>query len=448
MKSKLLHIWSRLRSSYWFVPSLMALGAIVLSLITIQVDRELGAAPGLLRDWVSPDPASARAFLTTVAGSMITVAGVVFSITMVALTLASSQFGSRLLENFMRDRGNQVVLGTFIATFLYCLLVLRAPEVGEPPRVSEVSLAVALLLTLGSLAVFIYFIHHAAVSIQVPNLAAEVARDLERAIDRLVAGEGEELDEKERQRVKEVRREGRVVVAQRSAYIDSYEASTLFAVARRHGLLVVCVSRPGRFVVAGRPVLRVLSGGDGEIDPEGVEKELRAGVLLSHRRRPEGDVEFQVEQLVELAVRALSPGINDPFTAVNCTDLLAAALAGFAQDPPPPTCRRDDEGELRLVLPQVTLEDLLAVAFNQIRQYGRGCTSVTLRLLERLADLAACARTPEDLEAVLYHAEMVRRGAEALPEPHDREAVEERWQWVQGVARRGEREEDRGGEEA
>jgi len=453
MRGKLLHLWSRLRSSYWFVPTLMAAGAVVLSLATIEVDRRWG--DGLHLAWISLDQASARAFLTTVAGSMITVAGVAFSITMVALTLASSQFGPRLLENFMRDRGNQVVLGTFIATFLYCLLVLRVLKLGESGTVPEVALSTALLLTLGSLAVFIYFIHHAAMSIQVQTLVAHVAAELETSLDRLLEDAEEERGERgeaERRLVGRVAAEGATVCADDSGYVDEVEAARLEGLAADHGLVVVCVQKPGQFVVAGTPLLHVLrvdgdggsaGGGDGDRAGAGAADlgddgelagKLRRAVPLTGRRRP-GNVEFIVSQLVEVAVRALSPGINDPFTAINCIDLLGAALARFARRPPPRPVRRDDAGRLRVVLPDVGLEELLDAAYDQIRQYGRGCVPVTLRLLERLADLASRAAPGADRDAVLRHAEMVRRsGVEALPEPYDRQAVEERYRWVLAAA--------------
>ncbi len=435
MRSRLVHLWSRLLASYWFVPALMAAGAMALALGTIAIDRRWGDE--LSFAWIALDAASARVFLTTVAGSMMTVAGVTFSITMVALTLASSQFGPRLLESFMRDRGNQVVLGTFIATFLYCLLVLRVLRQGESATVPEVALSTALLLTLGSLAVFIYFMNHAAVSIQVQTLVSGVAEELEEALDRLLreeteAGPGMAV-ETERRMIGEVCEAGEVVAAADSGYVDAVEADRLAELAASHDLVVVCVQKPGRFVIAGSPLLRARAAAGPGLD-DGVAKHLRRAVPLTPRRQP-GNVEFLISQLVEVAVRALSPGINDPFTAINCIDFLGAGLARFARRPPPRPLRRDAEGRLRVALPPVALPELLDAAYDQIRQYGRGSAAVTLRLLERLADLASRAAPGDDRRAVLRHAEMVRRsGVEALPEPYDREDVEERYRWVLSAA--------------
>lgn len=447
MRSKLLSLWNRLRSSYWFVPSVMAASVAVLALVTIEIDQRWGAE--LPVPWIALGPSSARAFLTTVAGSMITVAGVVFSITMVVLTLASSQFGPRLLSNFMRDRGNQVVLGTFIATFLYCLLVLRVLELGPEGMeagevVPEISLATALLLTLGSLAVFIYFIHHVATSIQVSSLTAQLGRDLDRVLAALRdepdddggPGWGDE-DAELRRRLAE---EGEEVAAVESGYVDAVDADRLASLCEEHGLVALVVQKPGRFVVAGAPLLQVMGspaedggepggGAAGHLDDE-VRERLRRACPLTLKRRP-GDLEFVLAQLAELAVRALSPGINDPFTAINCIDVLGASLASFAEEPPPPPRRRDGAGTLRVILPSLTLKDVLGTAFHMIRQYGRDSAAVVLRLQERLADLAARASSRDDLRAVLHHAAMVRRGAlEALPEAADRDDVEERHRWV------------------
>ena len=180
--------WEDIRTSFWFMPTLMVAAAIALSLATIHLDR---AAPR--HNWLATlgwtftrGPEGSRAVLSAVAGSMMTIASVTFSITIVALQLASSQFGPRLLRNFMRDRGNQVALGTFIATFTYCLLVLRTVNGTEDEQfVPHISVTVGLVLALASLGVLIYFIHHAAESIQAENVIAAVSRDLHQAIDRL-----------------------------------------------------------------------------------------------------------------------------------------------------------------------------------------------------------------------------------------------------------------------
>jgi uncharacterized membrane protein len=187
MKAKLDHFLFQLRSSYWFVPSVMALLSIGVALGMIVVDQSVGE-DGIQGYWwiYAGGPDGARAVLATVAGSIISVAGVTFSIKIAALTLASQQFGPRLLRNFMADRGNQFVLGTFIATFLYCLLVLRTVRSWEDAEfVPHLSVTLGVLLAVASLGVLIYFIHHIAASIQASNVIARVSGELQAAIDRL-----------------------------------------------------------------------------------------------------------------------------------------------------------------------------------------------------------------------------------------------------------------------
>jgi uncharacterized membrane protein len=180
MQIRLIKYWEDLRSSYWFVPGAMAVGAILLSFATIALDGYFRAE--VLRSlgfiW-SGGPEGARGLLQAVAGSMITVAGVTFSITMVALSFASSQFGSRLLRNFMSDTGNQVVLGTFVATFIYCLLVLRTVRSGDDAEfIPYLSVTVGLVMALVSLMFLIYFIHHMALTMQAPYVIGELANDV------------------------------------------------------------------------------------------------------------------------------------------------------------------------------------------------------------------------------------------------------------------------------
>ena len=188
MKTWLMNYWESIRANFWFVPTVMVAGAVALSLVTINLDKVAA-----YDNWIATlgwtftrGPEGSRAVLSTVAGSMMTITSVTFSITIVALQLASSQFGPRLLRNFMRDRGNQISLGTFIATFAYCLLILRTVNGTEEQRfVPHISVTVGLLMALTSLGVLIYFIHHAAASIQAENVIANVGRDLDQAIARL-----------------------------------------------------------------------------------------------------------------------------------------------------------------------------------------------------------------------------------------------------------------------
>lgn len=485
MKTRFLQLAEDLRASYWFIPGLMTLGAIALAVSTEVIDR-----------WLTPDlvatlgivyqggPEGARALLTTVAGSMITVAGVAFSITMVALVLASSQFGPRILRNFMRDRGNQFVLGTFIATFLYCLLVLRTVQsLDQQTFVPHISITFALLLALASVAVLIYFIDHIADSIQAPNVVARVGADVDRAVDKIfqepekaeeaeeakkaseteaakkaresgatteateaTEGEKEGEDAEEAADTKkgtaensdddnarsaargapsrrtrtggwmeqvggkeaEAEEEGRSITGDKSGYVQLINESGLIEAAKDADVVISCLQRQGGFAVEGGPLAQVSPPEN--VDEE-LEKKVRGAFLYGRTRTDIQDVDFAVKQLVEIAVRALSPGINDPFTAMNCVDQLTASLARAGRLVPADPRLLDDEGTTRVILPRPAFPDLLDAAFDPIREHGSSTTAVLARILSAIISLDAVVERTEGRIALLRHADQVSETA-------------------------------------
>ncbi len=328
--------WDEIRESYWFLPAILTALAVGLALLTVHIDQVT------THDWLSDfalvytrGPDGARAVLATVAGSMITVAGVVFSVTIVALSLASNQFGPRLLRNFMRDRGNQVVLGTFVATFVYCLLVLRTVRGTDGNEfVPHLSVTVAIVLALASLGVLIYFIHHVAMSIQAPEIVANVANDMHEAIDRFFPEElGEENGDERPQREADVLpedfdRDCGPVSARNSGYVQAIDGDLLIALAGENDLLIRLRRRPGQFVIEGSLLAEAWPSDRLSDD---LMAAIRDTYLIGSRQTPAQDAAFAINQLVEVAVRALSPGVNDPFTALNCLDRLGESLCHVAQ---------------------------------------------------------------------------------------------------------------------
>ena len=427
MKTRLRHLWDVLDSSYWFVPSVMTVAAIALAVAMVAADRKIDHARFTgLRVVYYGGPEGARALLSTVAASIITVAGVVFSITIAALTQASSQFGPRLLRNFMRDTGNQIVLGTFVATFIYCLLVLRTVYgVEERAFVPHVSVTVALLMSVASIGVLIYFVHHVSASLQAPVVAANVARDLDDVIDDVYLSDAPS-DPDATEAPFTPRGEPHVARARRAGYLLAINEERLVAEAANLGLFVRMRVRAGDFLTTDRAVAEVYAA---EREPHGVDGPVNACLLVGESRTSEQDVEFAIDQLVEIAVRALSPAVNDPFTAVHCVDWLGEALARIARRPPPSPLRRDAEGRVRLIVDLSTFDGLTDAAFDQIRQYGRDSVSVTVRLLEAITCVAQSARTDEQRRSLLRHAEMIHRQASTrFVEPHDLESVAERFE--------------------
>lgn len=414
--------WERLRSTYWAVPSVMVVAALALAAGMIQLDRAAGAEALARLSWIyTGGPEGARAVLSTIAASMITVAGVTFSITIVALTLASQQFGPRLLRSFLRDRGNQVVLGTFVSTFVYCLMVLRTVRGGDDSEwVPNLSVTAGVLLALFGTGVLIYFIHHVSMSIQASQIIANVTQDLEHEIDRLFperVGEGELPPEPPLP----VDDASEHVRSRHDGYIQTIDGARLMEAAVSRDLLVHVEARPGTFVRKGSTLLRVAGGRPADDRDDA----LRGAFVIGGERTGAQDIAFFVEQLVELAVRALSPGINDPGTAQMCLDRLEQTLCRLATREWPTPLRFDDTGAVRVIAEPVTFEEIACAAFEQIGRHGRDNVAVTCHVLRAIAGVASCAVRVADRRALArLAATTVERAREAIAEDVDRRRVE------------------------
>jgi uncharacterized membrane protein len=414
---------------------------VALAFILVRVDEVSGETLIEEVGWVySGGPEGARAVLSTIAGSVLGVAGVTFSITIAALTLASSQFGPRLLANFMRDTGNQIVLGTFIATFLYCLLVLRTIRGGEGSAfVPQLSVTAGVGLAIASLGVLIFFIHHVALSIQAPQVVGNVAADLHRTIEKLYprqigSGPREAGPGPDRQQVPESFEEhNSPVLSHHNGYIQAVGDERLMELATEHDVVLRIEHSPGDWVVRDQPLVRVWP--DSKASAELCD-EISEAFILGHRRTNVQDLAFTIHQLVEVAVRALSPGINDPFTAIQCVDQLSAGLVHLAGIDFPAALRVDDAGKLRIIAADgPTFRGMVDAAFNQIRQYGRDSVAVTIRLLEAIETVLPFTRYDEQRAALLRQAEMILDGSEdQIPEPQDRTDVKARYNRVLRIA--------------
>ncbi|MBN9390068.1 MAG: DUF2254 domain-containing protein [Chloroflexi bacterium] len=426
-------LWDSIRYSYWFVPAILAILAAGLAFLTLQLDRQLDAATlastGII---FNGGPGEASTLLSAIIGSMVTVSGTTFSIVIVALVLASSQFGPRLLRNFMRDFGNQMVLGTFIATFIYCLLVLRDVRSDTAnPFVPHLSVTVGVGLALVSVGVLIFFIHHAARSIQAPYVIKTISKDLDTSIERLYPqrlGQDPPLhkvDRVEEDIPADFEAQAGQVYSPGSGYIQAIDTRTLLHLAIKHDLLVRLIFRPGAYVMKGQEVALVWP-------PQKIDRSLKEKFsqcfILGNYRTQEQDIEFDLNQLVEMAIRALSPAINDPFTAMMCTDRLGEGLCRLAARDFPSPFRYDNAGNLRVITDNTDFPHLVKASFNQLRQYGKESVSVTVRLLEVILLVLRHARNEEQREVLQREAEMIYRGScEAITEPNDLDAIRARY---------------------
>jgi uncharacterized membrane protein len=432
--------WRRdaLRTNLWLVPMLEVLAALALYAATHVLDRAAYNHSLTLPSWViQGDADAARAILTALAAAVITVVGVVFSIMIVTLTLASTQFGPRMLRNFIRDRGTQFTLGTFVATFVYATLVLIsiAPGAhGRPNFVPHASITVSVGLVAVSMGVLIYFIHHIASSIQLPQVIASIARDLSRAIDtESGSGAGLEAGPSVAELLARMNESGGTVPAPSSGYLQFIRHGALVALATEKGAVVRLLYRPGHFLVRGHPIATVWPP---DAAPA-VTRELRRAHITGPYRTLTQDLAFAVDQLVEIAIRALSPAVNDTFTAMTCIDWLGESLCKITTRWHPTRVHRDSHGYVRVITAHVSYERLVERAFEKIRQAGRGMPAVLIRQLEALAKIIDDTTTAEQRELLLRQAGMILTlSEESIPEPADRADVQREYDEVLGAAAR------------
>ena len=435
MRIKIRNFWYRLQESFWFLPAVMAGAAILLSFVTIAIDKVFLYREGAQHWWIySGGPVGARTVLSVIAGSMITVAGVVFSITIVVLSLASSQFGPRLIRNFMNVRANQMVLGTFVSTFIYGVLVLRTVNATVEARfVPGLSVTITVVMSLLSLGVLIYYIHNVSESIQAQNIIARVRRDLDKAVDRIFP---EELGHEEDLTRNSINRDYDIptvcdhevcqVKADHSGYLQAVDNDALMRIAVEENLLIHLGYHPGNFITRGSVLVTVWPGD--KVD-ETLSEKINTIFIVGPERTLEQDVEFAISQLVEIAVRALSPGINDPITAITCIDWLGASLCQLANRKMLSSHRLDEQSRLRVICKPFVFEKMVDAAFNMIRQNSHSIAAVSIHLLETIATVAAQTPKKEDRAALLRHAAMVFHGCkERLSADDDREDLEKSYE--------------------
>jgi len=430
------------RTNLWMVPAAEVAAATLLFLFTRALDLRAYDHHLALPGWVISGSADgARQILTTLAAALITVVGVVFSIILVALTLTSTQFGPRMLRNFIRDRGTQWTLGTFVATFVYAMLDLVAIGPGNNGDfVPDISITVVLGLTMLDVGILIYFIHHVATMIQLPQVIAGIAGDLAHAVDLEVTyrnrtpyraipapavGERHAFGPETAVLRGLLESQGGDVPAPSSGYLQFVRRSALVRLAVEQDAVIRLHHRPGHFLVRGELFATVWPA---SAAPAIARRLSRSHITGSYRTLTQ-DVAFAVDQLVEIAIRALSPAVNDTFTALTCIDWLGESLYRIAADwDPDPVCR-DENGLVRLITAPVSYDRLVERAHEKIRQASGGMPAVMIRQLDGLTKVTRATNHPGRRAALLRQAEMIHRlCVETVTEPGDRADVERRYQ--------------------
>jgi uncharacterized membrane protein len=424
--------WRRdvLRTNLWLVPAIEVAGAVILFIGTYALDRAAYDGVFTVPGWaISGSPDVARTVLTAIAAAVITVIGVVFSIVIVALTLTSTQFGPRMLRNFIRDRGTQLTLGTFVATFVYAVLTLGS--VGQSNHgnfVPHISVTMTLVLMVADLAVLIYFLHHIAVQIQLPHVIAGIADDLQKAIE-LQAGDETAAADSELASVVIASMDGPggVVAAPRSGYLQYIEHERLVTVAAEANAVVHVLYRPGHFIVQGHPYVRVWPASAAGL----VANELARAHVTGAYRTLAQDVSFGMDQLVEICIRALSPAVNDTFTALTCIDWIGDSLYKVTGRWQPTRVYRDHDGVVRVIATETTYSRLVSRAFEKVRQAGRGMPAIMIRQLDALARIMERTTADHDRLILLDQAAMIQRLSDStVDEQGDRADVTRAYQRV------------------
>ncbi|WP_143730914.1 DUF2254 domain-containing protein [Microbulbifer sp. GL-2] len=400
------HLYEKLRSSFWSVPLVMILMALLLAWLMRTLDN-LAALPLSDRQgWSLPsllqirDTESARALLSVIAGSTITVAGTVFSITMVALTLASNQYGPHLVRNFIRDRGTQVSLGIFLATFTYALVTMRViGRSGGALGSYGFSVQFALLLTLASIGCLVYFIHNVAQSIQADNITQRVYSEFYQSINR----EYPETTDADKGQLFDVSRlklgnNQMAVPTSRSGYVQFIDREKLISIARQYNCCIKIECHPGSFLHSWNDIGRIYQ--DQNNSPALSQSQVQSAILIGSLPTSEQDVVFCIQQLSQIAVRALSSGINDPFTAYSSVERLVEGLGKVLLRPELPNCFTDSSNQLRLISCRLEFSQLLSAALDEIIEHGHSNGVFILHLLNSLSNLTGICRRKKDKSAL------------------------------------------------
>lgn len=402
-----------MRDRFWVVPLLFAIGATLLGLALTALDDWLDTSLTLPLLFAG-GPEGARAVLSAIITSMISFTGLVFSITVVVLQLTSSQFSPRILRTFLRDWVNQIALGVFVATFVYALVVLRAVTgtAQTDTFVPQISVTMAFGLVLASVVVFLFYIDHIAQSIRAASIVTRIAEET-----RALLEQRHPSDAVARPSLPRPVTEGRRILADAPGVVQQVDDQALLSLAEEHGVTICVLRALGEFVPEGAALLEV--HGEGEPD----EAAIRSHVHLGKERSTDQDVGFGFRQLVDIAERALSPGVNDPTTAVQVIDQLHDLLRRLVTRPLPPWQLVTDSGRLAVDVAQPTFAHYLALAVDEIAHWGADVERVQARLAVMLRDLQGVALPAHEpavrraVEAFADHPPDSRAGTD--PEPTD-----------------------------
>jgi len=354
------------------------------------------------------DPQVALSILSGIASSIMTVVSIVFAILLMTLTLASTQFSPRILVSFVRDRTTQWTLGIFLGTFSYCMAALPSVRSLPKPYVPVLTVLIAMVLALVCVGWLIFFINHISRSISVNHIVDRIAGEALLVIDQLMPYPRGSYEGSE-QATPSPHGKERIIVSHKSGYVRYVDVAFLVEWAKTFGVQITLDRRIGHFVPAGAPLLRVVDAG--RVTPER-EARLLTAIDIGPTRTLQQDVEFGVIQIVDIALRAISPAVNDPTTAINCIDQLSRIMIVWTSRAAPPSCLYAPPYVLRVVVPWISYEGLLDTAFEQIRHYAKSDIAVSLRLLRAFDDMVLAGASHKEIQSLIGRARRVVAGCE------------------------------------
>ncbi|HEU4653843.1 MAG TPA: DUF2254 domain-containing protein [Steroidobacteraceae bacterium] len=416
---RLFNVWQRLTGSLWFVPGVIVFGAVAVAILLVDASTHVDSS--VLAQYprvFGATPESSSKMLSTIAGAIITVAGVTFSVLVVAVAQASSQYTPRVLRNFMRDRLSQVTLGALVGVFIYCLVVLRTIRTEEGQTfLPALAVLGALIFAVIAVALLVYFIHHIASTLEVGSIVANIAAETVAAIDRQYPDDANEDNAIASVRLISALDQGGMrwwpVESWSTGYIQHVEFESLCALAHDAHCVVRLNYGAGDFTVAGGPMLQVLAA---EPPDEKLISELRSRFVIDSYRTVYQDVGFGIRQMVDIANKALSPGINDPTTAITCIEYLSAIFVHLVAKRFEHSHRYIGE-RLCLIQPQRTFDEFLSDGFTEIRRSGSAQPRVLASVLRALELIALATRSSDRLHAVNEQLRLVHESLEASPGP-------------------------------
>lgn len=409
---RILKLWDKLHGSFWFIPTCLVVVSIFFGVAIVEIDYrfETNLKENYPR-FFATGAEGAQGILQAIATSMITVAGVTFSVTILILNEASNQYSPRILRNFVRDRSNQFVLGAFLAIFVYCLVVLRTiHDTDDGQFVPALAVMGGVGLAMVGIGVLIFFIHHIAYSIQASSVLQRAGEETLQEVERLYPEEiGVGMDGEPDELPEGLRDEDcwHAVNATKSGYLEFTAPDAVLRFAEKNDTVVRIEYGVGAFVVEGIPLAYVFGE---EPPPDEEVQKLRASLSISAHRTVEQDAAFGIRQLVDIALKALSPSTNDTTTAMMCLDYLTPVLARLVQRKMGSPHRLKDR-RLRVIVRRPTFEDLLGDCLEQIRQQSAGNVWVLHKLVRMIKTVAPLTSNPARLRAMRQQLEMVKEAA-------------------------------------